>query len=338
MKKLKIRPECLSCKYFSGKTPADATCAIGENPNCYRKKKICKRRINKEKEKSETSTALSKEPISDTKKIIQKADTEDAKNDIKPLCAVAYTDGSYNAANKRYGYGVVFLIGNEQKEFMGSGYDQYNGWQIMGEIQGALRACTEARKIGVEELEIRYDYEGIRCWADGEWRCKKPYTIQYARDIKEFRKYMKIKFVHVKAHTGISGNESADNLAKTACEINPGVKIPDTTPGYVPEIPESCNKGCREAIISFYQKKAHTFKDYIALKTFGLDDFSTVSHKEAIAYAKQNNFDELIENYGCDSSIFCKIIRWCMRGLLPDDAVYKVVKVDAEIAANIKKS
>ena len=148
---------------------------------------------------------------------------------------------------------------------MGSGYDQYNGWQIMGEIQGALRACTEARKIGVEELEIRYDYEGIRCWADGEWRCKKPYTIQYARDIKEFRKYMKIKFVHVKAHTGISGNESADNLAKTACEINPGVKIPDTTPGYVPEIPESCNKGCREAIISFYQKKAHTFKDYIAV-------------------------------------------------------------------------
>ena len=52
----------------------------------------------------------------------------------------------------------------------------------------------------------------------------------------------------------------------------------------------------------------------------------------------RNNFDELIENYGCDSSIFCKIIRWCMRGLLPDDAVYKVVKVDAEIAANIKKS
>ena len=131
---------------------------------------------------------------------------------------IAYTDGSFNKRTGMYGYGCV-LIGVDTLEFSGSAYDVYGGWQIQGELVAALTACREALKNGYSEIEIRYDYEGVRCWPTGEWRAKKLYTQSYANEMRKYMKETKVTFTHVKAHTGVLGNERADVLAKAACGI-----------------------------------------------------------------------------------------------------------------------
>ena len=133
--------------------------------------------------------------------------------------AIAYTDGSYNAASQMWGYGAYLYVGDEEYELSGKGEDVYNGHQIQGEVTAALAVCEKALLLGVKKLEIRYDYEGVRHWAMGTWKANKPYTQDYARRMQEYRRKMEISFTHVKAHTGVAGNEKVDRLAKAACGV-----------------------------------------------------------------------------------------------------------------------
>ncbi|MCD7826052.1 MAG: NUDIX domain-containing protein [Clostridiaceae bacterium] len=131
--------------------------------------------------------------------------------------AIAYTDGSYNTANQMWGYGACLYVGDEEYEISGKGKDLYSGRQIQGETTAVLAVCEKALSLGVKKLEIRYDYEGVRQWALGMWKTNKPYTQDYAKRMQEYRRQMEITFTHVKAHTGIEGNEKVDKLAKAAC-------------------------------------------------------------------------------------------------------------------------
>ncbi|MCC8168660.1 MAG: NUDIX domain-containing protein [Clostridiales bacterium] len=133
--------------------------------------------------------------------------------------AVAYTDGSYNINNAMWGYGACLLVGDKEYEISGCGEDLYNGRQIQGETTAALTVCEKALSMGIRELEIRYDYEGVRHWAMGTWKTNKPYTKEYAEKMQGYRQKMAITFMHVKAHTGIEGNEKVDKLAKAACGL-----------------------------------------------------------------------------------------------------------------------
>ena len=133
--------------------------------------------------------------------------------------AVAYTDGGYNINNAMWGYGACLLVGDKEYEVSGCGEDLYNGRQIQGETTAALEVCEKALSMGIRELEIRYDYEGVRHWAMGTWKTNKPYTKEYARKMHGYRQQMAITFTHVKAHTGIEGNEKVDKLAKAACGL-----------------------------------------------------------------------------------------------------------------------
>ncbi|MCC8101750.1 MAG: NUDIX domain-containing protein [Clostridiales bacterium] len=133
--------------------------------------------------------------------------------------AIAYTDGSYNPVNLMWGYGACLLVGSEEYELSGRGEDRYSGHQIQGETTAVLAVCEKALLLGIKRLEIRYDYEGVRHWALGTWRAKKPYTQDYARKMQEYRKQMEITFIHVRAHIGIEGNERVDKLAKAACGV-----------------------------------------------------------------------------------------------------------------------
>ncbi len=133
--------------------------------------------------------------------------------------AIAYTDGSYNINNAMWGYGACLLVGDKEYEISGCGEDLYNGRQIQGETTAALAVCEKALSMGIRELEIRYDYEGVRHWAMGTWKTNKPYTKEYAQKMQGYRQQMAITFTHVKAHTGVEGNEKVDKLAKAACGL-----------------------------------------------------------------------------------------------------------------------
>lgn len=130
----------------------------------------------------------------------------------------AYTDGSYNVYNKKFGYGVYMTDGKKEFEFFGGALDTTGGRQVNGEIIAAKKAINVAVENGYESIIIYYDYEGVAKWAKGEWKTNKDYTKEYARFVKENSKKIHIEFIHIKSHTGNAGNEKADKLAKRGCK------------------------------------------------------------------------------------------------------------------------
>ena len=133
----------------------------------------------------------------------------------------AFVDGSYNIKTNTYGFGG-FVIANGKKILL-SGSDNEPEMATMrnvaGEVLGCMAAIQAALAEGLKELTIYYDYKGIEMWATGQWKRKKAGTIAYYKYMQSVKDEINIKFVHVKGHTGVAGNEEADKMAKKAVGI-----------------------------------------------------------------------------------------------------------------------
>jgi ribonuclease HI len=87
---------------------------------------------------------------------------------------------------------------------------------VAGEILGSIAAVEKALELGITSLDIYYDYMGISAWATGEWKRNEKGTIAYYDYIQSVKDKISLRFVKVKGHSGVEGNEEADRLAKQA--------------------------------------------------------------------------------------------------------------------------
>lgn len=131
---------------------------------------------------------------------------------------IAYVDGSYRVNDQSFSYGV-WLKGQDLDEEWSGRFlnpDMASMRNVAGEIKGAEKATRRAIELGFKKIYLHYDYAGIEYWATGEWKRNRKGTQDYFQAMQKLQDQIEIKFIKVEAHTGIEGNERADQLAKAA--------------------------------------------------------------------------------------------------------------------------
>lgn len=136
----------------------------------------------------------------------------------------AYVDGSFNPATNKVGSSVIFRSGTKstepkELEFTNENSDLDDMRNVGGEIIASTSAIHYAIQQGFKSITIYYDYMGIEKWATHEWKANNNSTKTYASMVDQFRNLIDIKFIKVKAHTGVELNELADKTAKHAVGI-----------------------------------------------------------------------------------------------------------------------
>lgn len=126
-----------------------------------------------------------------------------------------YVDGSYS--DKKYGWGFAVYQGNQLVyQACGRGENETAAklHNVAGELEAVEQAVLWAEQNDISPVRIFHDYTGIAEWAEGRWKTNNEITQSYAAFMQKRLSW--VVFQKVSGHTGVTGNELADQLAKSA--------------------------------------------------------------------------------------------------------------------------
>ncbi len=152
----------------------------------------------------------------------KKKEPEDTPYEVPKGTLVAFVDGSYDAATKKYGFGCVLLT-DDGREICENGWGDHpeavTARNVAGELLATLTALRRAEEMGYKTVRICHDYNGISAWFKGEWKANSFVAKQYVAATEAYRGVLSVTFEKIAAHTGVKYNEMADRLAKDAIGI-----------------------------------------------------------------------------------------------------------------------
>lgn len=185
--------------------------------------------VNVEKENSEKENSDNVSDLVDMGICYTAVPKSESKETAKPVVSkdadldkpYAFVDGSFNPDTGVYGYGGYLFDGTTKYPLQGCGSnpEMASMRNVAGEIEGSMAAVRKAEELGIREMTMFYDYQGIEQWATGQWKTNKDSTKAYAEFMKPENRSVGLSFVHTKGHTGIEGNEIADVMAKNSVGI-----------------------------------------------------------------------------------------------------------------------
>ena len=160
----------------------------GRVPGIYTSWIECSKQVNK----FSGAKYKSFQSLIEAKKYIE----EDKVNDIKNCGVNAYISGSFNNSNQIYGYAGLIFYNGKKHIIQGNGNDK-NLIQL-GAVASQIIACQELIKKAIEleikNIDIYYNYEGIKNWATGEWKTNRKETKDYQKFIQDSKSKLNINF------------------------------------------------------------------------------------------------------------------------------------------------
>lgn len=193
----------------------------GRNPGIYLTWEECQKQVDgfsNAEFKSFSSESEAREYLNnDVTSYHEKSSKKDSTAILKNI---AYVDGSFDGQSKTYGFGGFIIYEENDKKCVrvvqgtGNNPEMSKMRNVAGEISGAMRIVEEAICLGLEEITLYYDYAGIENWVTGVWSCNKYETYEYSRFMHESSKQIRIHFHKVAGHSGDTGNEIVDTIAK----------------------------------------------------------------------------------------------------------------------------
>lgn len=146
---------------------------------------------------------------------------------MEKLKASAYVDGSFNPNTDFVGSAVVLVVNQNYRPHRIAFHRQYVTLKKHGaniaEINAVKTAIKTAKSLGITDLTIYYDWDGLEYFSHKanikprhqDCQC----YAQYANFFELNRMKMRIQLVKVKAHAGVELNIVADKMARAGAVI-----------------------------------------------------------------------------------------------------------------------
>lgn len=136
---------------------------------------------------------------------------------------IAYTDGSYSerGGKKAYASAAIFRPENGTQwmclKHADNKQELISFRNVAGELLAVTTLCDHIMRTMPEctELILNYDYVGIENWVTGIWKANNVLTANYRDYMREVvMPRLSIVFNHTKGHSGDTGNEKVDKIAR----------------------------------------------------------------------------------------------------------------------------